>query len=55
MVKLPYVDFMALKIILLVLTDYNIQFHGIILRNFVFYHLIILVTLLLKNDLAVFS
>ena len=48
MVKLPYVDFMALEIILLVLTDYNIQFHGIILRNFVFHHLIILVTLLQK-------
>ena len=46
MVKLPYVDFMALEIILLVLTDYNIQFHGIILRNFVFHHLIILITLL---------
>ena len=47
-IKLPYVDFIALEIILLVLTDYNIQFNGIILRNFVFHHLIILVTLLLK-------
>ena len=37
---------MALEIILLVFTDYNIQFHGIILRNFVFHHLIILITLL---------
>ena len=55
MIKLPYVDFMALEIILLVLTDFNIQFHGIILRNFVFHHLIILVTLLQKNDLAIFS
>ena len=58
--KLLYVDFMALKIILLVLTDYNIQFHGIILRNFVFHHLIILVTLFQKKyiyiyDLAVVS
>ena len=49
MIKLPYVDFMDLEIILLVLTDYNIQFHGIILRNFVFHHLIILVTLLQKK------
>ena len=48
MIKLPYVDFMVLEIILLVFTDYNIQFHGIVLRNFVFHHLIILVTLLLK-------
>ena len=48
MIKLPYIDFMALEIILLALTNYNIQFHGIILRNFVFHHLIILVTLLLK-------
>ena len=58
MIKLPYVDFMALEIILLVFTDYNIQFHGIILRNFVFHHLIILITLLQqkkKNDLAIFS
>ena len=54
-IKFPYVDFMALEIILLVLTDFNIQFHGIILRNFVFHHLIILVTLLQKNDLAIFS
>ena len=50
-IKLPYVDFIALEIILLVLTDYNIQFNGIILRNFVFHHLIILVTLLLKTIL----
>ena len=48
-------NFMALEIVLLVLIDYNIWFHGIILRNFVFHHLIILVTLLLKNDLTVFS
>ena len=48
-------DIIVLEIILLVLTDFNIQFHGIILRNFVFHHLIILVTLLQKNDLAIFS
>ena len=54
MIKLPYVDFMTLEIILLVLTDYNIQFHGIIMRNFVFHHLIILVILLRKMDLLDF-
>ena len=46
--KLPYVRFYDFGIILLVLTDYNIEFHGIILRNFMFHHLIILVILLLK-------
>ena len=48
-------DFMTLEIILLVLTDYKIQFHDIILGNFVFHHLIILVHYYKKNDLVVFS
>ena len=34
MIKLPYVDFMTLEIILLVLTDYNIQFQGIYFEKF---------------------
>ena len=46
--KLSYIRFYGFGIILLVLIDYSIWFHGIILRNFVFHHIIILVTLLLK-------
>ena len=39
-------DFMALKIILLVLTDYSYSFKVFTLRNFVFHYSIILVILL---------
>ena len=52
--KLSYVRFYGFRIILLVLTNYSIQLHSIILRNFVFiiYHSC---HIIIEKDLAVFS
>ena len=55
MIKLPYVDFMTLEIILLVLTDYNIQFQGIYFEKLcvsLFNHSCHILLLLLKMELA---